>query len=147
MNYTVSRLVAIGADINAPDDDGNTIFHLNNIGDNTRGYNKHTRGIGGRVDILYNEPDTPLHLVARHDYACSHMVELCADPLAKRIVNQKNKEGHTPWQIYFATTFICSHYRTTEDISRGDGCGHPAINNFFSAGADPAVPLPSHETW
>ncbi|KAF3221452.1 hypothetical protein TWF679_008139 [Orbilia oligospora] len=144
-DYAISRLVGIGADINAQDENGNTIFHINNIGKETWYFNKDILRLGGRIDIPNNDLDTPLHLAARHYYSISHLEALCADPLAKTIVNQKNKEGHTPWQIHFAT--ICTSPYTMRAISNGNGRECAAIDILLSAGADPTITLPSCDTW
>ncbi|KAF3173726.1 hypothetical protein EYR41_004517 [Orbilia oligospora] len=144
-DYAISRLVGIGADINAQDKNGNTIFHINNIGKETWHFNKDILKLGGRIDIPNNDLDTPLHLAARHYYSISHLEDLCADPLAKTIVNQKNQEGHTPWQIHFAT--ICNSPSTMRAISNGDGRECAAIDILLSAGADPTITLPSCDTW
>ncbi|EGX45099.1 hypothetical protein AOL_s00173g200 [Orbilia oligospora ATCC 24927] len=145
VDYAISRLVGIGADINAQDKNGNTIFHITNIGKETWRFNKDILKLGGRIDIPNNDLDTPLHLAARHFYSITHLEDLCADPLAKTIVNQKNQEGHTPWQIHFAT--ICNSPWTMDAISDGDGRECAAINILLSAGADPTIALPSCDTW
>ncbi|KAF3242386.1 hypothetical protein TWF192_008641 [Orbilia oligospora] len=105
-DYAISRLVGIGADINAQDENGNTIFHINNIGKETWYFNKDILRLGGRIDIPNNDLDTPLHLAARHYYSISHLEALCADPLAKTItvwdsyLHPESLEGWIDAQLY-----------------------------------------------
>ncbi|KAK6530794.1 hypothetical protein TWF281_007631 [Arthrobotrys megalospora] len=148
VDYALKKLVSMGADINAQDDDGNTVFHLCNFGDTSdnywgQGISKKLLALGARVDIPNNNMDTALHLAAMRD-CVSDLPELCADKSAKNVINLRNKEGYTPYHLCLATTTISS---LITDLKWSRESDNTTIKTFTSAEADFTISLPEGDTW
>ncbi|KAF3932506.1 hypothetical protein ABW19_dt0210503 [Dactylella cylindrospora] len=135
----ISSLIALGADINAQTGAGNTVMHkwAPNMDWEAVEFGAKLLEWGGRVDILNNMGESPLHIaIEYHRYRCATV--LLSHPLVKCIINTKNKDGCTPWHLALSNYMFITELQSTQNSMYSE-----LRDGLLSAGADPTIEVSS----